>query len=75
MTKDDFIKKYGDRKVKFSDYYKYVFTFEGSGGLVIYCGGFHDEIYRFDVEPNKPYTVRELSPFYGKCGDDEFPTL
>jgi hypothetical protein len=39
MTKEEFIDKYGDVKVKFSSHYKYEFTYSGttSEGNVIIC--------------------------------------
>jgi hypothetical protein len=74
MTEKEFMEKYGDEKVKFSHYYKYNFSFRGidNPALSIRCGGDHDDIYRFDVDADVAYTVRELDPQYGRCGEDKF---
>lgn len=69
MTKDEFIEKYGNVQVKFSRYYKYMFTFEGAlddGSVVeVECGGNSDDIYRFEVIPDAVETVAGLDPIVG----------
>jgi len=50
---------YGDILVRFSSYYKYNFAFKGQG-FTVYAGGDKDDIYRFSVEPNKDYKIRDL---------------
>ena len=48
-----FFQKYGDIKVKFASYHKYVFTFEGvteeGDTLKILAGGDSDDIYRANI--------------------------
>jgi len=72
MTKSEFIAKYGNRKVKFSSYYKYSFTFVDGKGLTIRVGGDRDDIYRFSVTANEEVMVSTLDPFSGECGEDNF---
>ena len=69
MTKDEFYEKYGQVKVKFSSYYKYTFTFEGTlndgGRIVIDVGGSSGEIYRFEVCAGLEETISSLEPYSG----------
>lgn len=53
---------YGDILVRFSSYYKYNFVFKGQG-LTVYAGGDKDDIYRFSVQPNEDYKIRDLPVF------------
>jgi hypothetical protein len=67
MTFTELVDKYGLVKVKFTTYYKYMFTFKGQiDGLevIVYVGGSSDDIYKFDVDADQEYEVRGL-PFYG----------
>ena len=62
MTYKEFIEKHGNDRVKFSSYYKYRFTFSNDDGLSVSYGGIADEIYRYEVDANKEYTVSEIEP-------------
>ena len=62
---EEFYLKYGNIKVRFQSYYKYIFTFQGKyEGKVLKClvGGNPDDIYRLEVKSNKEYVIRELEP-------------
>ena len=69
MTREEFIEKYGDVKVKFSDYYKYTFNYTGSlpdgGKISIGYGGNADQIYRYEVVSDKEKTVLSVYPYTG----------
>ncbi|QGT54414.1 hypothetical protein b3_0170 [Synechococcus phage B3] len=69
MTKDEFYEKYGQVKVKFSSYYKYTFTFEGTldagGRIVVESGGCSDDIYKFEVVSDSEETVASVFPYAG----------
>lgn len=73
ITRQKFIEKYGDVKVKFLTYYKYTFTYTGTlpdgGTISIGFGGNADDIYRCDVIPDKEETVRFIYPYRGKVCD------
>ena len=64
LTEDEFLKKYGDTTVKFSYYYKFIFEFIGvskDGEMIrVTVGGSSDDIYRFDVNPDKEYYISDL---------------
>lgn len=63
LTEEQFMEQYGEAKVVFAYYYKYSFSFVGEFDgkkINISVGGNADDIYRFDVEPNKEYQVKEL---------------
>ena len=64
MESSEFIKKYGEIKVEFKSYYKYVFTYTREleeGAIIEICvGGDSDEIYRHSVEINEQLTVNSL---------------
>ena len=69
MTKECFLELYGNEKLTFSHYYKYVFTFKSQmkNGIVLCCecGGSSEQIYRFGVNADTEYTLKELNPFAG----------
>lgn len=69
MTREEFYTKYGDVKVKFDFYYKYVFHYIGilEGGLFLNCqyGGNNEAIYRHAVRAGCEETVRSLQPITG----------
>jgi hypothetical protein len=75
MTRKEFIEKYADVKVKFSEYYKYTFTYTGSlpdgGKISVDYGGNGDDIYRHDVSADKEETVDSLCPYAGVVVDSE----
>ena len=62
MNTKEFLEKYGEETVKFDSYYKYTFTFTNDKGLSINCGGDASDIYKFDIEVDKEYTVAQLYP-------------
>lgn len=69
MTKEEFIEKYGNVEVKFSSYYKYVFTYEAilpdSKVISVGYGGGGEDIYRHEVESGKKVTIGLLCPHMG----------
>jgi hypothetical protein len=69
MTREEFMAKYGDVKVKFSSYYKYTFTYTADIGdgktLSVDYGGNHNEIYRFEVANDCEEVVGLLDPYAG----------
>lgn len=70
MTYEEFIDEYGDMKVKFRSYYKYMFYFQGPAGFICWYGGNVYDIYKCAVEAGKEYTVKELEPL-GAVKDHE----
>jgi hypothetical protein len=69
ITREDFIKKYGHVKVKFSSYYKYSFEFSGNlpdgRKISVSVGGNSDDIYRINVDSECEETVIGLDPYCG----------
>ena len=74
MTKEEFIKQYGDVMVTFSSYYKYTFVFAADlptgDSLSVSVGGIADDIYRFDVSANTLVRVSDLEPYAGSVRKD-----
>jgi hypothetical protein len=74
MTRQEFYDKYGSVKVKFSSYYKYIFTYEATlpDGKCLTCryGGNGDDIYRHDVSANNEEAVISLQPHEGAVYQD-----
>jgi hypothetical protein len=74
MNKTDFYAKYGDVKVKFSEYYKYTFTYKAilPNGQILTCcyGGAADEIYRHEVTDKAEETINILQPYSGAVYKD-----
>jgi hypothetical protein len=74
MTEQEFLNKYGDKKVKFESYYKYSFTFvtelDDGKTLCVYVGGHPDDIYKFSVSAGGEVTVNSLYPYSGSVYDD-----
>jgi hypothetical protein len=75
MTREEFIEKYGDAKVKFSSYYKYTFTYAGTlpdgSTISIGYGGSSDHIYKYKVGPDKEESVRFIYPYTGAVYDKD----
>lgn len=75
MTKECFLELYGNEKLTFSNYYKYVFTFkcplENGNVLCCECGGSSEDIYRFGVNTDTEYNLYELDPFSGTIFDSD----
>jgi len=77
MTREEFCKKYGDVKVKFSSYYKYTFTYTGNlpdgGRISVDCGANGDDIYRFEVGADCEEIINslELGPYAGTAYDKD----
>lgn len=70
MTKEEFYEKYGEARVKFSDYYKYTFYYSGvlpdGATIMVGYGGGSDEIYRHSVSWDHETSVGGLYPFQGE---------
>jgi hypothetical protein len=63
LTEEGLLEKYGEIEVKFIYYYKYTFTFIGDfegKTIQVSVGGSGDDIYRFEVEAEKQYKVKDL---------------
>lgn len=59
MSKEEFLKRYGDEKVQFSSYYKFSFLFESRDGTIwIQNYGYSEDIYRLDIVPEM--TISDL---------------
>ena len=75
ITEEEFWKKYCTTRVKFSDYYKYTFTFEGKGPkgetVTIYVGGDIESIYRLDIEQDEEYMLSGFDPIIGATIETE----
>ena len=69
MTREDFYAKYGDVKVKFLSYYKFVFSYSAHlpDGKLLTCnyGACCDEIYKHEVDAGAEETVGSLQPYAG----------
>ena len=69
MTKQEFYEKYGSVKVKFTDYYKYTFTYAAdlTDGRRLTCGygGNSDKIYRHELSADGEVTISSLKPYEG----------
>jgi hypothetical protein len=76
MTKEEFIEKYGEVKVKFSSYYKYTFNYIGTlpdGNVIsVDCGGNADYIYRYEVVPDMEESVSSIDPYAGRVRDKDY---
>lgn len=74
MTRQEFYDKYGSVKVKFSNYYKYTFTYEAMlpDGSRLTCGygGNSGDIYRHEVGADSEEDVRNLQPYEGAVYKD-----
>ena len=70
MSKEEFIKQYGEEKVKFSSYYKYSFTFKNEN-VSVCVGENADDIYRLEVDADKEYLVKDLD-FNGALVNGEY---
>ena len=74
MTREEFIKEYGDVVVTFSDYYKYVFNYTGTTAdgteVIAHVGGNADDIYRLNVANGETSTVADLYPNGGIATKD-----
>lgn len=74
MTKQEFLKKYGGVKVKFSSYFKFTFTYAATlpDGRLLTCnyGGYDNLIYRHKVSADGEETVRGLNPDEGHIYQD-----
>lgn len=67
VTREQFIEKYGDVKVKFTYYYKYSFSYKSEDGkITVGYGGSSDDIYRFTVDALTEYTIKDLGPNWGE---------
>lgn len=74
LNEKEFLEIYGEAKVVFTSYYKYSFSFRGEfNGKSIYvsAGGNADDIYRFDVDADKEYAVKQLGISYAEVKEGE----
>ena len=75
MTRDEFYKKYGSVKVKFSSYFEYTFTYTADlpDGKRLFCGygGNSDDIYRHEVNADGEETVSGLQPYEGSIYEND----
>lgn len=75
MTRAEFYEKYGQFPVKFSSYYKYIFTYSGAlpdgGSVECDCGGDAGEIYRHSVTPDTKELINTLQPYAGRAMDKD----
>lgn len=73
MTREEFIAKYGDVKVKFEYYYKYTFTYTGTCDngfhISVDVGGDGGDIYRLDVN-TKEVPIKNLDITSGEVYDN-----
>lgn len=73
MTKEEVLEKYGDVPLRFSSYYKYSFRFSGlaEDGVKIFAsiGGNADDIYRWEITPDKVITLNDDDPSYFSLSD------
>jgi hypothetical protein len=73
LTSEEFIAKYGDVKVTFDYYYKYIFSFSGTcdnGNDIYVCvGGDSSDIYRLDVGTNE-VAIKNLDIVCGRVSKD-----
>jgi len=71
ITKNEFMKLYGDVIVKFTSYYKFTFTYKAvlpNGDiLLVGYGGAAEDIYKYEVEADCEESVLSLDPYEGRC--------
>lgn len=63
LTAQEATEKYGDIPLKFSRYYKYVFSFFGErGDIHIHAdfGGSSDDIYRYEIDADAPKYLADI---------------
>ena len=61
LTIEEVLEKYGNIELYFSSYYKYSFTYtykKDNLEIIGSYGGNSDDIYRYDVTPNKKVLVK-----------------
>lgn len=67
ISKEEFCNRYGDVVVKFSYYYKYVFTFNAElpdgSKLIIAFGGSADFIFNIEVNNNEEHYVKDMETY------------
>jgi hypothetical protein len=75
MTRQEFYDKYGDVKVKFTNYFKYTFTYSAllpDGKLLtVGYGGDSADIYRHEVGADNEESVITLQPYKGSIYKDD----
>ena len=68
MSKDDFIKHYGETYFQFSSFYKFSFNFTGetvdSKHILLMMGGNPDDIYRVEVSHEE--SLNDLIKSFGE---------
>ena len=74
MTREEFYAKYGEVKVKFSNYYKYTFVYRAElpDGKILTCGygGDSGQIYRYEVSDGVEETIVALQPYMGRVSEN-----
>jgi len=73
IKKDEFLKKYGEVEVTFSEYYKFSFSYRGKIGdidLYVSFGGSAEDIYRDTVKNNESMKISQLDINYGTASKD-----
>lgn len=72
--RESFVAKYGDVTLRFTEYYKYTFTYTGTAedGTVVSAsvGGGADEIYRKTVRPDDHINLRETFAYAASATRD-----
>jgi len=74
LNEKEFLEMYGEAKVVFTSYYKYSFSFRGEfNGKSIYVsvGGNAEDIYRFNVDAEVEYAVKDLGMSYAEVKEGE----
>ncbi len=73
MSKEEFLEKYGEVKVKFDFYFKYTFYFKGvlENGNSILCsfGGTSDNIFKFGIS-SEEISIADLNPIAAEIYKD-----
>ena len=72
ITTKKVLEIYGDVPLKFSSYYKYSFRFDGEIDgkyITMYIGTDADDIYRLEVDSDKPMTLRKSDYHYATIID------
>ena len=74
MERKEFMDKFGDKEVMFSNYYKYCFTYtcvlSDDSTLSVTFGGDSDDIYRSEVCNNDTCKAIALDPYCGSVYKD-----
>lgn len=65
LTREQVLEQFGNTLLRFAHYYKYTFTFAGTGKggytISVGIGGQSDDIYRLEVTPTRPRSLKEIA--------------